>query len=161
MYYTRIIRIIQPTFQKTQFNKRSYNTRSCIIVHMAVYYTLYYTYVLYRRSIHTVLYSPPPGCCPQSNEILLNKGMKYWDSGFNERGARTFIATVHIEGAVIGWKLSGKERRGQTQFSTKFAAKLSFMPRWSPVYFFPLFFEISSPMWPNKGSGAVFSWFYG
>jgi hypothetical protein len=39
-----IIRIIQPTFQKTQFNKRSYNTRSCIIVHMAVYYTLYYTY---------------------------------------------------------------------------------------------------------------------
>ncbi len=59
LYYTRIIRIIQPTFQKTQFNKRSYNTRSCIIVHMAVYYTLYYTYVLYRRSIHTVLYLLP------------------------------------------------------------------------------------------------------
>ncbi len=33
----------------------AYNTRSCIVVHMAVYYTLYYTYVLYRRSIHTVL----------------------------------------------------------------------------------------------------------
>jgi hypothetical protein len=57
MYYTRIIRIIQPTFQKTQFNKHSYNTRSCIIVHMAMYYTLYYTYILYKRSIHTVLYS--------------------------------------------------------------------------------------------------------
>ncbi len=34
----------------------AYNTRSCIVVHMAVYYTLYYTYVLYRHSIHTVLY---------------------------------------------------------------------------------------------------------
>jgi hypothetical protein len=26
--------------------------------------------------------SYPPGCYPQSNEILLNKGMKYWDSAF-------------------------------------------------------------------------------
>jgi hypothetical protein len=24
------------------------------------------------------------------------------------------------------------------------------MPRWSPVYFFFLFFEMSSPMWPNR-----------
>ncbi len=97
--------------------------------------------------------SPPPGCCClQSNEILLNQGMKYWNSALNARGARTFIATVHIAGAVIGWRRSGKERTGRPQFSTQFAAKLSFMPRcWSPVYFFPLFFEISSPNWPKQG----------
>jgi hypothetical protein len=47
-----------------------------------------------------------------------------------------YIATVHITATVIGWKHSGKERTGhETQFSTKFAAKLSFMPCWSPVYF--------------------------
>jgi hypothetical protein len=83
---------------------------------------------------------------------LLNQGMKYWDSALNASGSRTFTATVHIAAAVIGWKRWGKERTGQTQFkSTKFAAKLSFMPRRSSVYVFFLFFEISSPMWPNRG----------
>jgi hypothetical protein len=90
--------------------------------------------------------SSPPGCCPQSHEILLNKGMKYWDHGLNTRSTRTFIGA-----AVIGWRRSGKERTVQTQFSTKFASKRSFMPRWSSVYFFSLFFEISAPMRPNTG----------
>jgi hypothetical protein len=71
-------------------------------------------------------------------------------------------AQEHLElqyniAAVIDWNRSRKERTGQTQFSTKFAAKLSFMPSWSPVYFFFLFFEISSPMWPNRDSSAVFA----
>jgi hypothetical protein len=128
--------------------------------------------------------SSPPGCCPQSHEILLNEGMKYWDHGLNARSTqsheillntgmkyedhglnarstRTFIITVHIGAAVIGWRRSGKKRTVQTQFSTKFAAKLSFMPRWSLVYPFPLFFEISSTMWPTGGSGPVFSWLSG
>ncbi len=39
-----------------------------------------------------------------------------------------FVATVGIA-AVISLKSPGKARTGQTQFSTKFAAKLSFMPR--------------------------------
>jgi len=44
---------------------------------------------------------------------------------------------------VIGWKCSRKERTGQSQFSTKFAAKLNFIPRWSPVYFFfPVFWNL-------------------
>jgi hypothetical protein len=47
------------------------------------------------------------------------------------------------EQAVIGWKPSrkeGKESTQQTLFSTKFAAKLNFMPCCSPVYFiFPVF----------------------
>jgi hypothetical protein len=60
----------------------------------------------------------------------------------------TFIAIVHIAAAVIGSKRSGKERTWQTQFSIKFAAKLSFMPPLKPsvLFFFSLFFEISSPM---------------
>jgi hypothetical protein len=71
--------------------------------------------------------SSPLGCCPQSHEILLNKGMKYWDSALNAPGSRTFTATVHIAAVVIGWKRSGNKRTGQTQFSSKFAPKLSFM----------------------------------
>jgi hypothetical protein len=96
--------------------------------------------------------SSAPGCCPQSHEILLNKGMKYWDSGLNARGLRTFRATAHIAAvAVIGWMRLVKERTGQTQLSTKFARKLSFMPCWNPADLFFLFFEISSLMWPNRG----------
>jgi len=41
--------------------------------------------------------SSPPDCCPQSHEILLNKGMKYGDSGLNAPGLRTFIVPVHIQ----------------------------------------------------------------
>jgi hypothetical protein len=41
--------------------------------------------------------SSPPGCCPQSHEILSNKGMKYGDSGLNAPGLRTFIVPVHIQ----------------------------------------------------------------
>jgi len=28
-----------------------------------------------------------PGCCQQNHEILVNKGMKYWDSGLNAPGS--------------------------------------------------------------------------
>jgi hypothetical protein len=34
-------------------------------------------------------WSSPPGCCRQSHEILLNKGMKCWDSGLNAPGSTT------------------------------------------------------------------------
>jgi hypothetical protein len=98
--------------------------------------------------------SYPPGCCLQSHELLLNKGMKYWDSGSNARSnagsSRTFTTTVHIAATVIGWRLLGKERTGQTQFSTKFG-KLSFIRLEAQCTFFFLFFEISSPIWPNRG----------
>jgi hypothetical protein len=40
--------------------------------------------------------------------------MKYSNSRLNAPGLRTFIATVHIATAVIGWKCSGKERTLQT-----------------------------------------------
>jgi hypothetical protein len=106
--------------------------------------------------------SSPPGCCLQSHEILLNKGMKYWDSGLNGLCSRTFIITGHIAAAVTVWRRSGKEMTGQTQFNTKFAAKLSFMPSWSPVYLFFSCILKSHPLCDQTGgSGAIFSWLYG
>jgi hypothetical protein len=60
----------------------------------------------------TIDVSSPPGCCPQSHKILLNKGMKYWDSGLHLPMSRTFITTVHTAAAVIGWRPSRKERTG-------------------------------------------------
>jgi len=89
--------------------------------------------------------------CEHQLFYISREGMKYWDSGLNAPGSRRFIGNLPIAAAVIGWKRSGKERRGQTQFSTKFAAKLSFMPPCSSVYSFLLFLKISSPMWPNRG----------
>jgi hypothetical protein len=45
------------------------------------------------------------GCCSQSHEILLNKGMKYWDSTLITLGSRTYITILHITAIVINWKL--------------------------------------------------------
>ncbi len=105
--------------------------------------------------------SSPPGSCLQSHEILLNKGMKYWRSAINAPGSRSFRATVHIVAAVIGGMRWGKERKVQTQFSTKLlysVFKLDPGTRvnrfWVSVYFLFLLFEISSPMWPNTGFGC-------
>jgi hypothetical protein len=57
--------------------------------------------------------SSPPGCCTQSHEILLNQGMKYWDSALNARGARTFIATIH-KAKQQKWLGEGvQEKQGQ------------------------------------------------
>ncbi len=63
------------------------------------------------------------------------------------------------------WLKAFKKRRtGQTQFSTKFAAKLNFMPRWSPVYFFFLFLNLVPYVTKQDQTGgysAVFAWLYG
>ncbi len=95
--------------------------------------------------------SSPLSCYTQSREILLIKGMKYWDSWLNEPSLRTFVATIHIITILIGWKHSRKESTWQTKFSTKSTVKPSIMPCWRLMYFFFLFFEIASPMGPNKG----------
>ncbi len=98
-------------------------------------------------------WSCPLSCCPQSLEIL--------SSALNAPGSRTFIATVHIAAAVIGWKRSGKERTEQTQFSTKFAVKLSFMNLSAQCTFFSCFLKSRPPCDQTRGSGAVFIWLYG
>jgi hypothetical protein len=69
---------------------------------------------------------------------------------------------------VIGWKRSGKEKKGHGKLSLE-PNLLSFMPRWSPVYFFftPVFRDLV-PYLTKQGfrcrpvpSGAVFIWLYG
>jgi hypothetical protein len=61
---------------------------------------------------------------------------------------------------------SVQEKKGQSRLNLapNFGAKLSFMPRWSPVYFVFLFF-LKSHLVPyvtkTVGSGAVFAGLYG
>jgi len=73
--------------------------------------------------------------------------IKYWDSGLNARHSRTFIATVRIA-EVNGWRRSGKKGEGKLSLALNLLhAKLSFMPRWSPVYFvffLPVFWNLIS-----------------
>ncbi len=103
------------------------------------------------------------GRCLQNHEILLTKGVKYWNFGLNGPSSKTFIARVHVLALVIDWKHLGKERIGQTQFNTKIVTKLSFMPRWSPMFFFFFFlcFLKSHPLCDQKASNVVFAWLYG
>jgi hypothetical protein len=68
--------------------------------------------------------------------------------------ARTFITTVHIAATVIRWRLLGKERTGQTQFSTKFATKLSSYALKPSILFFPCFLR-SHPLCDQTGGSNV------
>jgi len=105
------------------------------------------------------------GCCPQNHEILLNKGVKYWDFGLNGPSSKTCIARVHVLAIVIGWKHLGKESIGQTQFNTKIVIKLSFKALWSPmVFFFFFFFRCFLKFFfffYLKGSSAIFFFLFG
>ncbi len=57
--------------------------------------------------------------------------------------------------------LRKKERQDETQFTTKIAAFLSFIPGWMLKYFFAGFFE-SHPVYDQtQGSGAGFFLLYG
>jgi hypothetical protein len=118
--------------------------------------------------------SCPPGRCPQSHEILSNKGMKYWCSALNAPGSRGFRATVQRAAAVIGWMRWAKERTVQTQFSTKLLysdfkldpgthvnrASVSF-PVESQCTFFSCILKSLGLCDQTRGSGAIFSWLYG
>jgi hypothetical protein len=92
--------------------------------------------------------SSPPGCCPQSHEFFLIKGMKHWDSGWNAQGSRTFIATVNIAAAVIGSRSSGTKGQG------KLSLALNLLLNWVSCPVEALCDQIG-------GSGAIFSWLYG
>ncbi len=74
-------------------------------------------------------------CYPQSNESLLNLGMKCWNSGLSAGGSRT---------AVIGLKASqpGEKKKARWNSAlTKFGANMNFSHLLSSVYFFfSLFF---------------------
>ncbi len=69
----------------------------------------------------------------QSKEILLNLGMKCWNWAFNAEGWRVIIIVVQV-GAVkiyVAAVKALKERRDETQFTTKISGKTSL----SPSYF--------------------------
>jgi hypothetical protein len=69
---------------------------------------------------------------PQSKEILLNLGMKCWNSAFNAQCSRVIIVVVKV-GAVKIYvaaveTLRKKERQGETQFTIKIGGKTSLGP---------------------------------
>jgi len=112
------------------------------------------------------MHQPPE----QSHEILLNQGMKYWDSGFNAPGSRTeswnFIRSGYeiLRLSIKCTRLQNihsystrssssdglkafRLKKGQCKLSLapNFAGKLSFMLCWSLVYFFfpfPVFWNL-------------------
>ncbi len=83
--------------------------------------------VFCKLTLSLVLLSPPLSPLfewgSQSNEILLNLGMKCWVSAFNAQGSRTIMIIVQV-GAVKIYvaaveALKKKEREDETQFPTK------------------------------------------
>jgi hypothetical protein len=63
----------------------------------------------------------------QSKEILLNLGMKCWNSALNAQGSKVIIAVVQV-GAVQIYvaavqALRKKETQDETQFTTKSGGK--------------------------------------
>jgi len=63
---------------------------------------------------------------PQSNEIILNLGMKCWNSAINAQGSRIIIMAVKV-GAVKGFQEKGKKgwKQDETQLATKIDVFLS------------------------------------
>jgi hypothetical protein len=92
---------------------------------------LSYSLVLFFESLDiTIIF-----CYLQSKEILLNLSMKCWNSAFNAQSSRVIIVVVQV-GAVkislaIVETLRKKERKDETQFTTKIGGKT----RLSPSYF--------------------------
>jgi hypothetical protein len=83
----------------------------------------------------------------QSEEILLNIGMKCWNSAFNAQDSRVIIVVVQV-GAVkisvgaVQQALRKEERRDETQFTAKIGGKTSL----GPSYF--LLWKFHSPVMP-------------
>ncbi len=71
---------------------------------------------------------------PQSKEILLNLGMKCWNSAFNAQGSRVIIIIVQVGAAKIYvaavQELRKKETEDETQFTTKIGGKTSLGPNY-------------------------------
>jgi hypothetical protein len=69
---------------------------------------------------------------PQSNEILLNLSMKWWNSAFNAQGSRVTIVIVPVGAVKIYVEtieaLRKEERQDETQYTTKIGGKTSLGP---------------------------------
>jgi hypothetical protein len=98
-------------------------------------------------------------------KVLLNKGMKYWDSGLNAPGSRRFRAILRIAAAaVIGWKRF-QEKKGECKLSL---APNFLLLNWvscpaleAQCTFVSCFLKSRLPYVTQiGGSGAVFAWLY-
>jgi hypothetical protein len=66
---------------------------------------------------------------PQSKEILLNLGMKWWNSAFNAQGSRVVVQVGALKTYVAAVQaLKKKETQDETQFTTKIGGKTSLGP---------------------------------
>jgi hypothetical protein len=98
--------------------------------------------VLIELSLHSPSVSPPISSAfapyrlfqwyPQSKEILLNLGMKCWNSAFNAQSSRVIIVIVQVWEVKIYvaamQALRKKETQDETQFTTKIGGKTSLGP---------------------------------
>ncbi len=90
----------------------------------------------YIKVIHkvTLSFTPYPlfQWYPQSNEILLNRSMKCWNSAFDAQGSRVIIVVAQVK----QWKiyvaavevLREKERGDETHITIKIGGKTSLGP---------------------------------
>jgi hypothetical protein len=92
---------------------------------------------------------------PKSKDILLNLGMKPWNSAFNEQGFRLIIVVVQVGAVEV-------LRKDRMKFSLppKFMVFWVFSP-WMLMYFFACFFESHLVYDQTQGFGAVFFLLYG
>jgi predicted oxidoreductase (fatty acid repression mutant protein) len=67
---------------------------------------------MFQNTLHT----PPLKSGPQTKEILINLGMKHWNSAFNAQGSRVIIVVVQV-GAVkiyVAVVEAGAQEKGKT-----------------------------------------------
>ncbi len=88
----------------------------------------------YIKVIHkvTLSFTPYPlfQWYPQSNEILLNRSMKCWNSAFDAQGSRVIIVVAQVKQQ---WRCSGKRKEGmKLTLPSKLVGKLV----WAPVISF-------------------------
>jgi hypothetical protein len=102
----------------------------------------------------------------QSNEILLNLSMKWWNSAFNAQGWRVIIVVVQV-GAVKIYVAAvegaqGKEKRGwNSVYHQKLVEKLVWVP---VISFCKISFPVKHlmPYYAETGcSRPLIAWLYG
>jgi hypothetical protein len=98
-----------------------------------------------------------------TDEILLNMGLKCWNSTFNAQGSRLIIIIVHVKAVriyvTIVEMLTKKEKHDEIQFTTKIDGCLSFTPPWLLMYFFIDFFNLTAFMTKLKVLVLCFPYF--
>ncbi len=72
---------------------------------------------------------------PQSNEILLNLGMKCRNSAFNAQGSRVIIVVVKVGAVKIYVAIMKALRKKETHHETQCTTKIGGKPTLGPNYF--------------------------